>query len=154
MEGAIVLHSGTSKVVWFFSWTLYPDLTFDGFEDVMVRELQRSEAVVHPVGFEWALLRVQEWFLLESTLSASLDVDGGVSMMRLQFCFVVVAVERWVGEAFHCLLQLDVWLGSVHDLALTCDIVLHHMLIQRVGDPQSVDECESRRVFTAVVYFG
>ena len=94
MEGAIVLHSGTSKVVWFFSWTLYPDLTFDGFEDVMVRELQRSEAVVHPVGFEWALLRVQEWFLLEITLFVSLDVDKGVSVLRLQFCSIIAAVER------------------------------------------------------------
>ena len=56
---------------------------------------------------EWALLRMREWFLLENALSASLGVEGGVSMLQLQLCPVVV-FERWVGGAFHGLLQLDV----------------------------------------------
>jgi len=35
----------------------------------------------------------------------------------------------------------------------TCDIVLHQMFIQRVGNPQSADECESTDILTTVVYF-
>ena len=58
---------------------------------------------------------------------------------------------RLVGRAFQCL-QLDIWLGSVQNLAPTSD-VLHQMFVQRVGDPQPVDECESRDILTTLVYF-
>jgi len=50
-------------------------------------------------------------------------------MLRVKFCSIVTAVERWVGKAFHRFLQLDVQLGSVQDLASTGDIILHHMLV-------------------------
>jgi len=60
MEGAIVLHSGTSMVVLLCFWMFHPGLTLDGFEDVMDRELQRDEAFIHSIGSEWALLRVRE----------------------------------------------------------------------------------------------
>ena len=63
-----------------------PRFTLDGFEDVLDREIQRSEIVVHPISSEWALLRVREWSLLESTLPATLVVDEGVSVLRLRCC--------------------------------------------------------------------
>ena len=85
MEGAVDLRSGTSMVMWFFFWMLNSGLTFDGFEDVLNRELQQGEVVVYSVGLEWALLRVRERFLLERALSASLGVDRGVSMLRFSF---------------------------------------------------------------------
>ena len=50
MEGAVVLRSRTSMVVWFCFWTLYLGLTFDDFEDILDRELQGDKAVIHPVG--------------------------------------------------------------------------------------------------------
>jgi len=36
---------------------LHSGLTLDGFEDILNQELQRGEAVIHPTGSEWALLR-------------------------------------------------------------------------------------------------
>ena len=69
-----------------------------------------------------------EWWLLESALSATLVVYRRVSVLRIRFCSVVVAVERWV-----CFLQLDVWLGSVM-LAPMGDVVFHQMLVQHVDD--------------------
>ena len=66
MEGAVVLRSGTSRIVWLCFRTLHSGLTFDGFKDIMDRELQRSEAVIHAVGSKWALLRVREWSLLKT----------------------------------------------------------------------------------------
>ena len=93
MEGAIVLRFRTSKVVCFCFRTLPPGLTFDDIEDILDRKLQQGEAV-NPVGSEWALLRVREWLLLESALSATLDVDKEVSELRLWFCSVVATVEK------------------------------------------------------------
>jgi len=112
-----------------------PKVDPDGFENVLDRELRRGEVVVHPVGSEWALLRVQECFLLESALSASLDVDRGVSMLRFRFCSLIIVVERLVSGAFHCFLQLNGWLGLVQDITPTGDVVLHQMVVQWVGDP-------------------
>ena len=63
-------------------------------------------------------------------------------------------VERLLGRAFYRLLQLDVCLGSIHDLAPTGDVIFHQMFVQQVGDSQPVDECESRHILVAVVYFG
>jgi len=77
-------------------------------------------------------LWVREWSLLESALPVTLVVDGGVSVLHLQFCSVVAAVKRWVGGAFHRFLQLDVWMGSVQDLT-PGDIILHQMFVWRVG---------------------
>ena len=74
-------------------------------------------------------------------------------MLRLWFCSVVAAVKRWVGGAFHCFLQLDIWLGSVQDPTPTSDI-LHQMFIHRVGDLRPANECESGNIFTAVVHLG
>ena len=109
--------------------TFHPGLTLDGFKNVLNRELQRSKAAVHPVSSEWTLLVVRKWLLLESTTLATLVDNGGDSVLRLWFRSVVTAVERLVGGAFHCFLQLDVWLGSVQDLTSTGDIVLHQMLV-------------------------
>ena len=102
----------------------HPELTLDGLEDVLNRELQRGEAVKYLVGSGLVLLNVREWLLLESALHTTMEVNGGASMLRLWFCSII-AVERWVGEAFHCLLQLDVWLGSVYNLAPTGDVIFH-----------------------------
>ena len=66
----------------------------DGFEDILDRELQRGEAVIHPVGSEWALLGVREWSILESALSRTLVVNERVSVLLLGFCSVFVVVER------------------------------------------------------------
>ena len=94
MERGIVLRFGTSTGVRFCFQMLHPGLVFDGFEDVLNRELQQGEAAVHPIDSEWALLTVREWLLFESAFSVTLDVDQGVFELRLQFCFVVAAVER------------------------------------------------------------
>jgi len=56
--------------------TLHPELTFDGFEDVLDQEFQWSEAVIHSVSSEWTLLRVQKRTLLESALPVTQVVDG------------------------------------------------------------------------------
>jgi len=113
MEGTIVSRFGASRVMRVCLQTLHPELTFDGFEDVLDRKLQRGEVVRYLVSSGLALLRVQERLLLESAMSASLEVNGGASVWQLHFRFVVAAVERWVSGAFHWFLQLDVWLGSV-----------------------------------------
>jgi len=89
----------------------HPGLILDGHEDVLDWELQRGEAVRYLVGSGFILLRVQGWLLLKSSLRTTLDVNGGASMPWLQFCPIVIAVERLIGRAFHYLLQLDVWLG-------------------------------------------
>ena len=81
MEGAVVLRSGTSMILWLYFRKLHQGLTLDDFEDVLDQELQQGEAVIHSVGLEWALLRVREWSLLESILPATLVVNGGVSML-------------------------------------------------------------------------
>jgi len=83
MEGPTLRSSMSLAIVCSYLRTLYPKLTLDGFEDVLNRELQRGEAVIHPVGSEWALLRVRDWLLLENTLPTTLIVDGGDSILRL-----------------------------------------------------------------------
>ena len=45
--------------------------------------------------------------------------------MWLRVLSVIAMVERLVGRYFHCLLKLDVRLGSIQDLTPTGDIVLH-----------------------------
>jgi len=60
MERAVVLRFGTGSILLLRFQTLHPGLTLDGFEDVLNRELQRSEAVIHSVSSKWALLRVLE----------------------------------------------------------------------------------------------
>jgi len=72
---------------------------------------------------------------------------------RLRFFFVITAVERLIDEAFYLLLQLDVWLGLVHDLAPTGDIILHQVFLQWVG-LHPVDECESIDSLAVVMYSG
>jgi len=59
MEGTIVSRSRTSKVMCFCLRVLHPKLTFDGFEDVLDRELQRGK-VGYSVGSELTLLTVRE----------------------------------------------------------------------------------------------
>ena len=98
MKGVAVLRFGMSRVVWFSFQTLYLRLTLDGSEDILDQELQQGESVVCLVGS--ALLRLREWFLLERALSASLDIDRGVSILWLRFCSVIIAVERWVCGVF------------------------------------------------------
>ena len=88
--------------------TTHPWLTLDGLENVLDRELQRSEAVRNLIGSRLVLLRVQGWLLLESALPVTLDVNRGASVLWLQFCPVIAAVEILVSGAFHCLLKLDV----------------------------------------------
>ena len=34
------------------------------------------------------------------------------------------------------------------------DVVLHQMFVQRIGDSQLVDECESGDIFITVMHFG
>ena len=106
--GIVVSRFEESRVAGVCLWTFQPGLTFDGFEDVLNRELQRGETVRYLVSSGLTLLRMRERLLFESTLSASLEVNGGVSVSRVWFCSVFTAVERRVGETFHCLLQLDV----------------------------------------------
>ena len=93
MKGIIVSHSGTSKVVCFCLRMLRPELNFDGFKDVLDRELQLDEAIGCLIGLELALLRVQESLLLKRTMSVTLEVNRGVSVLRYQFCSGVTAVE-------------------------------------------------------------
>ena len=52
MIEAVAFHSRASRVVWPCFQTLHSELTFDGFEDILDRELQRGEAVIHLVGSE------------------------------------------------------------------------------------------------------
>jgi len=113
VEGTIVSCFRASRVARVCLRVLHPGLTFDDFEDVLNREFQQSEVVRYLVSSRLALLRVPERLLLVSTFPVTLEVNGGVSVQQLQFCPAVTAVERWVGGAFHCLLQLDVWLGSI-----------------------------------------
>ena len=94
MKGAVVFRSGIGMAVWLRFRTLHPGFTLDGFEDILNRELQQSEIVIHPVGSKWALLKAPKWSLLESASSATLIVDRGVSVLRLRFCPVVDADER------------------------------------------------------------
>ena len=61
-------------------------------------------------------------------------------------------IERLVGGALHCFLQLDVRLGLVQDLTPTGD-VLHQMFVQRMDDSHPADECESGDIFAALVHF-
>jgi len=65
LEGVVVFRSGMSTIVWLCFRTLHPGLALDSFEDVLDRELQRSEAVIHPTSSEWTLL-VAAGFALSS----------------------------------------------------------------------------------------
>ena len=60
---------------------LYLGLSLDGFEDVLYWVLQRGEAVRYLIGLELALLRVREQLLLESALFATLEGNGGASVL-------------------------------------------------------------------------
>jgi len=100
VEGTVVPRCGTSRVVCFCLRMLHLGLTFVGFEDTLDRELQRGEAVGFSLGLELALLSVQEWLLLQSALSATMEVNRGAFVLQLQFCSIIIAVERRTGGAF------------------------------------------------------
>jgi len=117
MEGAVVFRFEMSRIMRLRFRTLHLGLTFDGFEDVMDWEIQWSESIIDPVSSEWTLLVALECLLLESTTHVTLVIDGEVSVLRFWFSYIVTTVERLDGRAFHCFLQLDVWLGSVRSLA-------------------------------------
>ena len=74
-------------------------------------------------------MRVKERTLLESALPVTQVVDGGAFVMWPRVLSVVTTVERLVDGAFHCFLQLDIRLGSVQELTLTVDVVLHLMFV-------------------------
>ena len=132
---------------------LHPGLTLDDFGDVLDRELQLGESIIHSVSSEWVLLSVLEQMFPKSALLATRVIDGEAFVIWLWSLFVIAMVERRVGRAFHCFLHLNVRLGSVQDLTPTSDIVLHQMFVQRVGDSQSANECAGD-IFTAVVHLG
>ena len=134
MKRSIVLCSWPGRIMLLRFRMLHSGLILDGFEDVLDRELQRGEAVIHSVSSEWALLRVQERTLLEGALLVTRVVDGGASMMQLRVLSVVSTVERLVGGALYCFLQLNVRLSSVQNLTPMGDVVIHQMFVQRVGD--------------------
>jgi len=98
--GAVFLRFETSRVVLLYFWTFHPGLTLDGFEDVLDREVQWGEAAIHLVSSDWALLRVREWSLLESTLTAILLVDRGVSVLRLWFAPSLPRLKDGLAELF------------------------------------------------------
>ena len=102
MEGTIIVHSRTKKIMLFWFRTLHPTL-IDGFEDILDKELHQDEVFIYLISWS-RLLRVRKWLLLESTSSTNLIVDGGVSVMRIWFFFIVAAIERLASGAFHCLL--------------------------------------------------
>ena len=74
-------------------WTTHPGLTPDDLEDVLDWEIQQGEVVGYLVGSGLVLLRVRGWLPLESALPATLEVNGGAFVLRLQFCPVVSAIE-------------------------------------------------------------
>ena len=113
VKWTVIFGFETNRVMYLGLQTTHTGLTLDGLEDVLDQELQRDEVVGYLVGSRLVLLRVRRWLLLESALPMTLKVNRGVSMLRLRFCPVVVTIERWVGGAFHCILQLDEWLGLV-----------------------------------------
>ena len=82
IKETVVFHFGVNKVV-------HLGLTFDGFEDVLDRELQRDEAARYLISLGLALMRVRERLLLESALSTSLEVIEGASVWWPQFCFAI-----------------------------------------------------------------
>ena len=92
MEGTIVSRFGASRVAHVCLRTLHPGLTFDDFEDILDRELQRGETVKYLVSSGLALLRMRERLLLESVMSASLEVNEGASVWRFDF---VSSSPRW-----------------------------------------------------------
>jgi len=94
MEEIVVSCSETSRVMCFCLRTFHPGLTLNGFEDVLDQVLQWVEVVGHLIGLGLALLRVREWLLPESTLSATLEVNGGASVLGLRFYSIIAAVER------------------------------------------------------------
>jgi len=63
-------------------------------------------------------------------------IDGGASIMWLWSLPVIATVERLIGGAFHCFLQVDVWLGLIQNLTPMGDVVLHQMFVQWMGDSQ------------------
>ena len=67
----VVLRSGTGRTMLLRFQMLHPGLTLESFEEILDRELQRSEVVIHSVNSKWILLRVQELTLLESALPAT-----------------------------------------------------------------------------------
>ena len=60
VDAIIVSRFGPSRVTHVCLRTLHPGLTFDGFEDVLDRELQRGEAIRYLVRSGLALPRVRE----------------------------------------------------------------------------------------------
>jgi len=50
-------------------------------------ELPWSEAVRYLMGMGLAMLRVREWLLLESSLSATLEVNGGASCVAASILY-------------------------------------------------------------------
>jgi len=100
VKRAVILRSETRGIMCLRCRTPHPGLILDGFEDVLNRELQQSEAVVHPLSSECALLRVQNWSLLESTLPATLVVDRGDSVLRLRFGSVSPRLKDELAEFF------------------------------------------------------
>ena len=88
MERVVVLLSEMSGVMLLCFRMLHLGLTLDGFKDVLDRELQRGEAVIHPVGSEWALLRVQELPLLQNALSATLIVKERSQCCNFSFALM------------------------------------------------------------------
>jgi len=73
---------------------LYLGLSLDGFEDVLYWVLQQGEAVRYLIGLELALLRVRERLLLESALFATLEGNGGASVLWLDF----VPLSSWLKD--------------------------------------------------------
>jgi len=104
MKRKVILYSGTGAIVLVWFRTLHLGLGLDAFKDVLDRELQRGEAIIHSVSSEWALLMAQEWTLLESALPVTRVVDGGASVMWLRVFSIIAVIERLVGEALHCFL--------------------------------------------------
>jgi len=58
MKKAVTLRSGMGRMVLLWLQMLHPRLTLDGFKDILDKEFQWGEAVIHPVSSEWTLLGV------------------------------------------------------------------------------------------------
>ena len=55
MERVLILCSGTTMIVLLWLRTLHPRLIFNGFEDVLDRELQWGEVVIHSISSEYSV---------------------------------------------------------------------------------------------------
>jgi len=91
MEGTIVSRFGASRVAHVCLRTLHPGLTCDGFEDSLGSGAS-ALAIRYLVSSGLALLRMRERLLLESAMSASLEVNEGASVWRFGF---VSSSPRW-----------------------------------------------------------